>query len=202
MIETTPDVSMNDTEAVETIKPSKPNNASKRVSKKPKIITVSVDNASIDFDQTTVEIKQPAEESPIEPVIEPVIEPKPKAKARSTPKKKPKATTVEQEAEVDSNNEVSHDVVDKPILKETVSCPNCYKVMAPKTLKYNHKHTCPAKDKTAIVNSQTEPLVLDHFKVLADEVFEKAVEEKIKQIRKSKDNRKKDKFQDLVTQAL
>ena len=63
--------------------------------------------------------------------------------------------------------------------------------MAPKTLKYNHKHTCPAKDKTAIVNSQTEPPVLDHFKVLADEVFEKAVEEKIKQIRKSKDNRKK-----------
>ena len=81
MIETTPDVSMNDTEAVETIKPSKPKNASKRVYKKPKIITVSVDNASIDFDQTTVEIKQP--ESPIEPVIEP----KPKAKARSTPKK-------------------------------------------------------------------------------------------------------------------
>jgi hypothetical protein len=94
MIETTPDVSMNDTEAVETIKPSKPKNASKRVSKKPKIITVSVDNASIDFDQTTVEIKQPAEESPIEPAIEPVIEPKPKTKARSTPKKKPKATTV------------------------------------------------------------------------------------------------------------
>jgi hypothetical protein len=200
MIETTPDVSMNDTEAVETIKPSKPKNASKRVSKKPKIITVSVDNASIDFDQTTVEIKQ--REEPIEPVIEPVIEPKPKTKARSTPKKKPKATTVEQEAEVDSNNEVSHDVVDKPIIKETVSCPNCYKVMAPKTLKYNHKHTCPAKDKTAIVNSQTEPPVIDHFKVLADEVFEKAVEEKIKQIRKSKDNRKKDKFQDLVTQAL
>ena len=121
MIETTPDVSLNDTEAVETIKPSKPKNASKRVSKKPKIITVSIDNASIDFDQTTVEIKQP--KSPIEPVIEP----KPKAKARSTPKKKPKATTVEQEAEVDSNNEVSHDVVDKPIIKETVSCPNCYK---------------------------------------------------------------------------
>ena len=65
MIETTPDVSMNDTEAVETIKPSKPKNASKRVSKKPKIITVSVDNASIDFDQTAVDIKQP--ESPIEP---------------------------------------------------------------------------------------------------------------------------------------
>jgi len=103
-----------------------------------------------------------------------------KQKARSTPKKKPKATTVEQEAEVDSNNEVSHDVVDKPIIKETVSCPNCYKVAAPKTLKYNHKHTCPAKDKTAVVNNQTEPPVLDHFKVLADEVFEKAVEEKIK----------------------
>ena len=97
---------------------------------------------------------------------------------------------------------MSHDVVDKPITKETVSCPNCYKVMAPKTLKYNHKHTCPAKDKTAVVNNQTEPPVLDHFQVLADEVFEKAVEEKIKQIRKSKDNRKKDKFQDLVTQAL
>ena len=74
-------MSMNDTEAVETIKPSKPKNASKRVSKKPKIITVSVDNASIDFDQTAVEIKQ--REEPIEPVIEP----KPKAKARSTPKR-------------------------------------------------------------------------------------------------------------------
>jgi hypothetical protein len=85
MIETTPDVSMNDTEAVETIKPSKPKHASKRLSKKPKIITVSVDNASIDFDQTTVEIKQ--REEPIEPVIEPVIEPKPKAKSTFNTKK-------------------------------------------------------------------------------------------------------------------
>ena len=106
-------------------------------------------------------------------------------------KKKPKATTVEQEAEVDSNNEVSHDVVDKPIIKETVSCPNSNKEMAHKTKKNNHKHKSPTKDKTEIINNQTEQPVLDHFKVLADEVFEKAVEEKIKQIRKSKDNRKK-----------
>ena len=33
-------------------------------------------------------------------------------------------------------------------VKTTVACPNCYKVMAPKTLKYNHKYTCPARDKT------------------------------------------------------
>jgi len=83
MIETTPDVSMNDTEAVETIKPSKPKNAAKRISKKPKIIIVSVDNASIDFDQTTAEKKQLAEESPIEPVIEP----KPKTKSTFNTKK-------------------------------------------------------------------------------------------------------------------
>ena len=36
-IETTHDVSMNDTEAIEDIKPSKPTNTSKRVSKKPKL---------------------------------------------------------------------------------------------------------------------------------------------------------------------
>ena len=38
----------------------------------------------------------------------------PKAKARSTPKRKPNATTVEQEAEVDSNNEAETIETNKP----------------------------------------------------------------------------------------
>ena len=83
MIETIPDVSNHETEEIETIKPNKPKNESKskRTPKKPKIITVSLDNASIGFDQTTVERKQPVAPSP-EPQTETVIEPK--AKARST----------------------------------------------------------------------------------------------------------------------
>ena len=43
-------------------------------------------------------------------------------------------------------------------------------VMAPQTLKYNHKHTCPAKDKAAIVNNQAEQLVQDLVRVLTDAV--------------------------------
>ncbi|MFM7983359.1 MAG: hypothetical protein ACKPKO_28955 [Candidatus Fonsibacter sp.] len=38
------------------------------------------------------------------------------------------------------------DVVEKRPNKITVACPDCNKIMAPKTLKYNHKHICPAKE--------------------------------------------------------
>ena len=47
-------------EEIETNKPSKLNNASKRTSKKPQIITVSVDNATIMFDQDEPPEQQPA----------------------------------------------------------------------------------------------------------------------------------------------
>jgi len=89
MIETIPDVSNHETEEIETIKPNKPKNESKskRTPKKPKIITASLDNASIDFDQTTVERKQPVAPSP-EPQTETVIEPKAKSTTNIESKKK------------------------------------------------------------------------------------------------------------------
>ena len=42
----------------------------------------------------------------------------------------------------------------------------------------------------------------DHAKVLTDDVLEKAIEEKIKQIRSTREQRKQDMFKTLVKQAI
>ncbi|MFM7990435.1 MAG: hypothetical protein ACKPKO_65070, partial [Candidatus Fonsibacter sp.] len=73
-------------------KPSKAKRESKRVPKKPKIISASVENATIDFDDNIVHTEQP----------EPDIETVPKVKAR--PNKKSKTTVVEQVTAVESTN--------------------------------------------------------------------------------------------------
>ncbi|MFM7990434.1 MAG: hypothetical protein ACKPKO_65065 [Candidatus Fonsibacter sp.] len=70
-----------------------------------------------------------------------------------------------------------NDLVEIHTNKQTVSCPNCHKVMAPKTLKYNHKHICPAKEHVECVkNSPIEQIDQDLLQVLTSEVLEKAVE--------------------------
>lgn len=88
-------------------------------------------------------------------------------------------------------------------VKTTVSCPNCYKVMAPKTLKYNHKYTCPARDKTEPMK-EDKPKQMDKVPdiVLTDKILEKAIENKIKQIKSTREQRKKDMFKTLVKQAF
>jgi hypothetical protein len=110
------------------------------------------------------------------------------AKARTIPKRMPKTIVVDQDADVatdvDSNIESPRENVVKPNNKETVTCPNCCKVLAPKTLKSNHKHTCPAKDKTGIINQQIKQPDLD-----IDKAFEGLLNN-IKQIRKLLSNSK------------
>ena len=67
--------------------------------------------------------------------------------------------------------------------------------MAPKTLKYNHKYTCPARDKSEPMKEEKpEQMNKDHAKVLTDNMLEKAIEEKIKQIRSTREQRKQDMF--------
>ena len=88
-------------------------------------------------------------------------------------------------------------------VKTTVSCPNCYKVMAPKTLKYNHKYTCPAKDKAEpMKEDKPKQMNKDPDIVLTDKILEKAIENKIKQIKSTREQRKKDMFKTLVKQAI
>ena len=69
--------------------------------------------------------------------------------------------------------------------------------MAPKTLKYNHKHTCPAKDKTGVIKQQIKQPELD-----IDKALEQAIEEQITQIRKTRVQCKQYKFKELVAQAF
>ena len=88
-------------------------------------------------------------------------------------------------------------------VKTTVACPNCYKVMAPKTLKYNHKYTCPAKDKAEpMKEDKPKQMNKDPDIVLTDKILEKAIENKIKQIKSTREQRKKDMFKTLVKQAI
>ncbi|MFM7979340.1 MAG: hypothetical protein ACKPKO_08505, partial [Candidatus Fonsibacter sp.] len=165
MSENTPVVSNDEAElvealhVVETKKQSKAKRESKRAPKKPQVISVSVENATINFDDNTVHTEQ----------LEPDVETVPKAKAR--PKNKSKTTVVEQVTAVESTNisttEKMNDVVEIHTNKQTVSSPNCHKVMAPKTLKYNHKHICPAKEHVECVkNSPIEQIDQDLLQVL------------------------------------
>ena len=67
---------------------------------------------------------------------------------------------------------------------------------------YNHNYTCPARDKSEpMKESKLEQMNEDHAKVLTDDVLEKAIEEQIKQIRSTREQRKKDMFKTLVKQA-
>ena len=64
-----------------------------------------------------------------------------------------------------------NDVVEIHTNKQKVYGPNCHKVMAPKTLRYNHKHICPAKEhvecvKIVLLNKLTKDLL----QVLTSEV--------------------------------
>ena len=75
--------------------------------------------------------------------------------------------------------------------------------MATKTLKYNHTYTCLARDNyEPMKESKLEHMNEDHAKVLTDDVLEKAIEEQIKQIRSTREQRKKDMFKTLVKQAI
>ena len=124
--------------------PAKPKNKSK-------IIAVSLDNTTLnfddtegvepDFDKVMEDVKlddiQPDDVKSDDVGIEiPIKEKKPRAKAK--PKAKPVVEPV-----VEPIIETPLKTEKKQI--ELVECPDCKKKLSAKTYKYNHVHNCPAK---------------------------------------------------------
>ena len=116
---------------------------------KSKIIAVSLDNTTLNFDDTEAvepEFNKVMEDVKLDDVqpddgkIEiPIVEKKPRAKAK--PKAKPVADPVVEP--------IVEPVLIKEITEkkqaELVECPDCKKKLSAKTYKYNHVHNCPAK---------------------------------------------------------
>ena len=118
---------------------------------KSKIIAVSLDNTTLNFDDTEAvepEFNKVMEDVKLDDVqpddvksddvkIEiPIKEKKPRAKAK--PKAKPVVESV-----VEPIEEVPLKTEKKQV--ELVECPDCKKKLSAKTYKYNHVHNCPAK---------------------------------------------------------
>ena len=133
---------------------------------KSKIIAVSLDNTTLNFDDTEAvepEFNQVMEDVKLDDVqpdeiksddvkIEtPIVEKKPRAKAK--PKAKPVAEPVVEP--------IVEPIVEAPLKTEKkqielVECPDCKKKLSAKTYKYNHVHNCPAKRFTP---QTTEPVI-------------------------------------------
>lgn len=133
---------------------------------KSKIIAVSLDNTTLNFDDTEAvepEFNKVMEDvklddvqpDDVQPEI-PIVEKKPRAKAK--PKAKPVAEPVV-EPIVEPIEEAPLKTEKKQI--ELVECPDCKKKLSAKTYKYNHVHNCPAKrftpQPTEQVITPTEP---------------------------------------------
>ena len=127
---------------------------------KSKIIAVSLDNTTLNFDDTEAvepEFNKVMEDvklddvqpDDVQPAI-PIVEKKPRAKAK--PKAKPVAEPVVEP--------IVEPVLITEIIKkkqvELVECPDCKKKLSAKTYKYNHVHNCPAKRFTP---QTTEPVI-------------------------------------------
>ena len=121
---------------------------------KSKIIAVSLDNTTLNFDDTEAvepEFNKVMEDVKLDDVqpddvkIEiPIVEKKPRAKAK--PKAKPVAEQVTEpivEPIVEPIIETPSKADKKQV--ELVECPDCKKKLSAKTYKYNHVHNCPAK---------------------------------------------------------
>ena len=134
---------------------------------KSKIIAVSLENTTLNFDDTEAvepEFNKVMEDVKLDDVqpddvksddvkIEiPIKEKKPRAKAK--PKAKPVAEPVVEP--------IVEPLLDNVQLKadkkqaELVECPDCKKKLSAKTYKYNHVHNCPAKRFTP---PPTEPVI-------------------------------------------
>lgn len=126
---------------------------------KSKIIAVSLDNTTLNFDDTEAvepEFNKVMEDVKLDDVqpddvksddvkIEiPIKEKKPRAKAK--PKAKPVVEPVTEpivEPIVEPIIETPSKADKKQV--ELVECPDCKKKLSAKTYKYNHVHNCPAK---------------------------------------------------------
>jgi len=117
---------------------------------KSKIIAVSLDNTTLNFDDTEAvepEFNKVMEDvklddvqpDDVQPAI-PIVEKKPRAKAK--PKAKPVVEPVVEQV-VEPIEEAPLKAEKKQV--ELVECPDCKKKLSAKTYKYNHVHNCPAK---------------------------------------------------------
>jgi hypothetical protein len=135
---------------------------------KSKIIAVSLDNTTLnfddtegvepDFDKVMEDVKlddvQPDEIKSDDVKIEiPIKEKKPRAKAK--PKAKQVVEQVVEPIEEPLLENVSLNTNKKQVA-ELVECPDCKKKLSAKTYKYNHVHNCPAKRFTP---PTTEPVI-------------------------------------------
>ena len=135
--------------------PAKPKNKSK-------IIAVSLDNTTLNFDDTegvepdfdkVMEDVKLDDVQPDDVKIEiPIVEKKPRAKAK--PKAKPVVEPVVEPIEEPLLENVQLKTEKKQA--ELVECPDCKKKLSAKTYKYNHVHNCPAKRFTP---PTTEPVI-------------------------------------------
>ena len=118
---------------------------------KSKIIAVSLDNTTLNFDDTeTVEpefnkVMEDVKLDDVQPddvkIEIPIKEKKPRAKAK--PKAKPVVEPVVEPIEEPLLENVQLKTEKKQV--ELVECPDCKKKLSAKTYKYNHVHNCPAK---------------------------------------------------------
>jgi len=130
---------------------------------KSKIIAVSLDNTTLNFDDTEAvepEFNKVMEDVKLDDVqpddvksddvkIEiPIKEKKPRAKAK--PKAKP---VVEPVVEPIEEPVLIKEIIEKKQV-ELVECPDCKKKLSAKTYKYNHVHNCPAKRFTTPTTEQ------------------------------------------------
>ena len=128
---------------------------------KSKIIAVSLDNTTLNFDDTEAvepEFNKVMEDVKLDDVQPddvkteiPIVEKKPRAKA------KPKAKPVVEPVVVP----IVEPIEEAPLKTEKkqaelVECPDCKKKLSAKTYKYNHVHNCPAKRFTP---PTTEPVI-------------------------------------------
>ena len=140
---------------------------------KSKIIAVSLDNTTLNFDDTEgVEpdfdkVKEDVKLDDVQPdddkIEIPIKEKKPRAKAK--PKAK-HAEGIDARAAQESTLLPVVEPVVEPIIEtplktekkqvELVECPDCKKKLSAKTYKYNHVHNCPAKRFTP---PTTEPVI-------------------------------------------
>ena len=127
---------------------------------KSKIIAVSLDNTTLNFDDTEAvepEFNKVMEDVKLDDVqpddvkIEiPIKEKKPRAKAKAKPISEPVVESVV-EPIVEAPLKI-----EKKQRAELVECPDCKKKLSAKTYKYNHVHNCPAKRFTP---PTTEPVI-------------------------------------------
>ena len=140
--------------------PAKPKNKSK-------IIAVSSDNTTLNFDDA--ESVEPdfnkvmgdvkLDDVKVDDVKEDISISVPIKEKKPRPKAKPKAKPVAEPVAEPIIETVIEHIAEVPKDKKQVECPDCKKKLPVKTLKYNHVHNCPAKRFTSATIGPSEPAI-------------------------------------------